>query len=159
MNVSVGSAIAPYLPAVGPLAGHVMPLLRVGAGLRGRGHHVRLLTGAEYRDIIGDHGLCLAVLPAQAHPRAPGAASRDSRLTLASIVERWKSGRADMRSVFLTPMAAQYRALREQLHRQRFDAVFCDVAFSGALPLLLTDQPRPPVVACGVVPLTQSSPS
>ena len=149
--------MARYLLAVSPLAGHVMPLLRVGADLRSRGHHVRLLTGAEYRDIIGDHGLCPAVLPAQAHPRAPLAANRDSTAAFASLVERWKFGRADMRSVFLTPMPAQYRALREQLHPQRFDAVLCDVAFSGALPLLLTDAPRPHVVACGVGPLTLSS--
>jgi UDP:flavonoid glycosyltransferase YjiC (YdhE family) len=149
--------MARYLLAVSPLAGHVMPLLRVGADLRDRGHQVRMLTGAQYRDIVGDHRLCPAVLPTEAHPRAPRAPSRDSRLAPASLVQRWKSGRADMCSVFLTPMPAQYRALRRQLHRQYFDAVLCDVAFSGAVPLILTDQPRPPVVACGVGPLTLSS--
>ncbi|MBV9512436.1 MAG: glycosyltransferase [Mycobacteriaceae bacterium] len=146
--------MARYLLAASPLAGHVTPLLRIGADLRSRGHQVRLLTGAGYRDRLRHHGIDAAALPLSAHPRqckhhrGPG---------FSPLVDRWRAGRADMDSVFVAPMAPQYRALRRELDRGDIDAVLCDVAYTGALPLLLTDGPRPPVLVCGVGPLTLSS--
>jgi UDP:flavonoid glycosyltransferase YjiC (YdhE family) len=43
------------------------------------------------------------------------------------------------------------------LQHTAVDAVLADVTFTGALPLLLQDAPRPPVVVCNVGPLTLSS--
>ncbi|MEV0251913.1 nucleotide disphospho-sugar-binding domain-containing protein [Nocardia sp. NPDC050712] len=62
-----------------------------------------------------------------------------------------------MRTGFLDPLAAQYQALRAELDRAQFDAVLVDVMFTGAIPLILGRAARPPVLACGVVPLMLSS--
>lgn len=62
-----------------------------------------------------------------------------------------------MRSLFTAPLPHQHRALQAILDAGRFDAVLVDVAFTGILPLLLADRPRPPVLVCGVSPLTLSS--
>lgn len=62
-----------------------------------------------------------------------------------------------MRSSFLDPIVAQFRAVTAELDRADFDAVLVDVMFTGAMPLLLGRKPRPPVLACGVVPLMLSS--
>jgi UDP:flavonoid glycosyltransferase YjiC (YdhE family) len=62
-----------------------------------------------------------------------------------------------MRSVFIDPLGAQYDALRNALNSAHADAVLVDVAFTGALPLLISDRSRPPVAVCGVGPLTLSS--
>jgi hypothetical protein len=66
------------------------------------------------------------------------------------------SRRADMRSVFIEPMPAQCDALRKILGENEF-AILSDGAFTGALSLLLTESPRPPVFVWGVGPLTLSS--
>jgi UDP:flavonoid glycosyltransferase YjiC (YdhE family) len=62
-----------------------------------------------------------------------------------------------MASVFVTPMPAQWAALREVLAAEHIDAVLCDIGFTGVLPLLLTPRAGPYVLACGVGPLTLSS--
>ncbi len=142
-----------YLVAASPIPGHVMPLLRVAEDLRGRGHDVTMLTGGEYRQAIGDDAVRLVALPAAARPeRAP---IRDQWAP--SLIRRWHSGRTEMTSVFIAPLSAQFHALRDILSTKSFDAVLCDIAFTGALPLLLNRNPRPPVFACGIGPLTLSS--
>jgi UDP:flavonoid glycosyltransferase YjiC (YdhE family) len=129
-----------------------MPLLRVGSDLRGRGHDVTMLTGSEYRRAIHDFGMQSVALPEAARPCRP----RDS-YRAPSLVKRCLSGRAEIRSVFIAPLAAQFDALRDVLCKQRFDAVLCDISFTGVLPLLLCDKPRPLVLVCGVGPLTLTS--
>jgi UDP:flavonoid glycosyltransferase YjiC (YdhE family) len=47
--------------------------------------------------------------------------------------------------------------VRGLLENRRVDALLCDIAFTGALPLLLSPRPRPRVVVCGVGPLMLSS--
>lgn len=62
-----------------------------------------------------------------------------------------------MSAVFIAPMAAQWSAVQELLNKRRVDALLCDIAFTGVLPLLLSPLPRPRVVVCGVGPLMLSS--
>ena len=69
-------------------------------------------------------------------------------------MRRYLLGRTEMRSLFLTPLVAQFEALDAALSERRVDAVLVDVAFTGALPLLLRARPRPAVLVCGVGPLT-----
>jgi UDP:flavonoid glycosyltransferase YjiC (YdhE family) len=147
--------VARYLLAASPLAGHVTPMLTIAADLRRRGHQVTFMTAASYRDAIVSRGLRAASLPVQAHPRRADVTSRT--LTLPPLLDLWRRGRVDMQSVFVTPLVAQYRALDEQLSNTAFDAVLVDVAFTGALPLLLANRARPPIAVCGVSPLTLSS--
>ncbi|MGV0853089.1 glycosyltransferase [Mycolicibacterium phlei] len=142
-----------YLIAASPIPGHVLPLVHVGAGLRARGHRVTVLTGAGYRADVTSRGLDFLRLPWRAHPRRGGGEPP----TLPPLVDRWYRGRAEMRSVFIDPLPAQYRALRKTLRDNDFDAVLCDMGFTGALPLLTGDGPRPWVLVAGVGPLTLSS--
>ncbi|WP_156616758.1 glycosyltransferase [Mycobacterium sp. 852014-52144_SCH5372336] len=145
--------MAHYLIAASPIPGHVMPLLHVGADLRERGHRVTVLTGAEYEGAVLERGLGALELPDAARPKRD-----DSGLCgLPGLLDRWYRGRAEMRSVFIEPLAAQYWSLRKALQRDDFDAVLCDVAFTGALPLLTGHRPRPWILVCGVGPLTLSS--
>ncbi|WP_327114837.1 glycosyltransferase [Nocardia sp. NBC_01730] len=140
-----------YLLAASPIPGHVLPLMTVACELRRRGHRVRLLTGAGFRDIATEHDVPLSELPGETHvlpvTRQPGR----------GLAHRWCIGRAELRSILLAPMVAQYAALSAELARRDFDAVLVDSMFSGAIPLLLSGGPRPPVLVCGVGPLTLSS--
>lgn len=147
--------MARYLVAATPLAGHVMPMLGVAADLQRRGHVVTFVSGSQYHDAINRLGITAVALPEEAQPHPT--AHRSSLLRSPSMIDLWRSGRADMRSVFVAPMAAQNRVLRAELSTAPTDAVLVDMAFTGALPLLLDDRSRPPVVVCGVGPLMLSS--
>lgn len=128
-------------------------MLDIGADLRKRGHRVTVLTGGEHRIEVAGRKMSALELPGAARPR------RDDGgvLGLPALLDRWCRGRDEMRSVFIDPLAAQYWALRKALQRDRFDAVLCDIAFTGVLPLLTGHRPRPWVLVCGVGPLTVSS--
>ncbi|MGE2726349.1 glycosyltransferase [Mycolicibacterium pulveris] len=143
-----------YLIAASPIPGHVRPMLHVAADLRARGHRVTVLTGADHRAEVTSLGLTYLKLPSRAHPRCD-----DGGLPapLPPLLDRWYRGRCEMRSVFIDPLPAQYRALGNALRTTMFDAVLCDVAFTGALPLLTGHGPRPWIVVGGVGPLTLSS--
>nr|WP_090341282.1 glycosyltransferase [Mycolicibacterium malmesburyense]CRL71065.1 UDP-glucuronosyl/UDP-glucosyltransferase [Mycolicibacterium malmesburyense] len=145
--------MANYLIAASPIPGHVMPMLHVGADLKERGHRVTVLTGPDHRDAVLERGLSAIDLPAAARPRRDDGGLRG----VPALLDRWYRGRSEMRSVFIEPLAAQCWALRKALQQERFDAVLCDVAFTGALPLLTGHRPRPWILVCGVGPLTLSS--
>ena len=146
--------MAHYLLAATPIPGHVLPMLRIGADLRRRGHDVCLLTGDRFRETTCAAGLRAAVLPPDAQPR-PVSGARAGALPV--LARRWLIGRAEMWSLFTAPLAQQHRALQAILDASRFDAVLVDLAFTGVLPMLLAERPRPPVLVCGVSPLTLSS--
>jgi MGT family glycosyltransferase len=147
--------VARYLLAASPLDGHVMPMLQIAADLQQRGHCVRLITGQQYHRAVLRAGVTPVDLPPEAQPRPTPAGS--ALFGSPSMIDLWRSGRADMRSVFIDPLGAQYRTLQDELQRNRTDAVLVDVAFTGALPLLLTERTRPAVAVCGVGPLMLSS--
>ena len=147
--------MARYLLAASPLAGHVMPMLGIAADLQRRGHDVTFLSGAQFDGAISRFGITAAALPEGAQPQPPR--YRSTLLKSPTMVDLWRSGRTDMRAMFIEPLAAQYRGLRDQLDAEPVDAVLVDMAFTGALPLLLTEGSRPPLVVCGVGPLMLSS--
>ncbi|MFD3744047.1 glycosyltransferase [Nocardia sp. NPDC058633] len=146
--------MARYLLAATPIAGHVLPMLGIGADLRRRGHDVCLLTGDQYSDRVRRAGMRSAVLPRDAHI-PPSESARQSRL--APTIRRYLRGRAELDSVFIAPLAAQFHALQAVLRREPVDAVLVDLAFTGALACLLGAHGRPPILVCGVGPLTLSS--
>ncbi|MGV9838711.1 glycosyltransferase [Nocardia niigatensis] len=125
----------------------------LAAGLGRRGHEVRLLTGAIFLEKAVAQGIPCATL--EADTAVTSSEVPDGRVS--GLPRRWRNGRADLRASFLEPIESQFRALTAQLARTEFDAVFVDVMFTGAIPLLLGTQPRPPVLVCGVVPLMLSS--
>lgn len=146
--------MATFLICSTPVYGHVQPLLAVGTHLVQRGHRVRMLTGARFREMVMGAGLEFASLPP--------AADYDDRDLLSAFPEVvGKTGPAgakiQLRLVFLNPMPHQFRALEESISTLDPAAVLVDTMFFGALPLLLRSGPRPPVLTVGVIPLLQSS--
>lgn len=143
--------------AASTLAGHVLPMVRVGADLRARGHEVLVTSGESYQGMVEGAGLRFEPVAAEGCV-AGGAPSRSRHTpTLPGLARRYVSGRHEIRSTFISPLTAQYRALAEILRNQPVDLLMVDLAFTGVLPLLLGDGPRPAVVVCGVGPLTLSS--
>jgi hypothetical protein len=53
--------------------------------------------------------------------------------------------------VFADRIADQYRGLQQIIAMKNIDLVMTDVLFFGELPLLLSGESRPPVIACGVI--------
>lgn len=148
--------MAHYLLAVSPLRGHVMPMVNVGIGLQALGHDICVLTGAEFGDAVHAAGLRMIPLPGNVRIDPPAAAPALLR-TLPAAVRRFWLGRAELASVFAEPLAAEAQSLRAALDDGPVDAIVADMVFTGVLPVLLQDSPRPPVVVCGVAPLMISS--
>ncbi|MEV6073002.1 nucleotide disphospho-sugar-binding domain-containing protein [Nocardia sp. NPDC052001] len=145
--------MARYLVAASPIPGHVTPMLTLAADLRRRGHQVRLLTGARFRETAAAQGIPFVTLDAHTMATPTDVPHRH----LPGLLRRWRIGRAELREGFLAPIAGQFRALTAELNRAEYDAVLADVMFTGVIPLLLAEKPRPAVLACGVVPLMLSS--
>ncbi|WP_197381661.1 glycosyltransferase [Mycolicibacterium mengxianglii] len=148
--------MAHYLIAVSPLDGHLMPMLEIGAGLQANGHAVTVLTDTAHADRVGRAGLTFAQLDDDARVAPPAPAPAWTR-HLPVEVRRFLLGRAELTSMFIKPLGAQADSLRDLLSAQPVDAILADMAFTGVLPLLLGEAPRPPVLVCGVGPLTLSS--
>jgi UDP:flavonoid glycosyltransferase YjiC (YdhE family) len=144
--------VANYLVAASTIPGHLSPLLELGSDLSRRGHDVTFLADPEYRAAARRRGMQHAPLPPAASPRPHRPA-----VAAPKLVQRFLTGRHDMSAVFIAPMPAQWHAVRRLLEKRRVDAVLCDIAFTGVLPLLLSAAPRPRVVVCGVSPLMISS--
>lgn len=148
-----------YLLAVSPIPGHVMPMVRIGRYLLESGHRVEMMTGARFADLVKSAGLRFLPLPPDGGIDGQPTVLRLDRPPLPRVVRRWLRGQAEMRSLFITPMAAQFRALAGVLAEAdapRVDAVLADVGFTGVLPLL-TAAARPPVIVCSMTPLMVSS--
>lgn len=133
-----------------------MPMVDVGKGLQDLGHRVTVLTGGEFGDLVERAGLEALALPDRARIAPPAAVSTAMR-RLPALARRFRLGRAELDSVFAKPLAAESDSLRAALRVDHFDAILVDMTFTGALPLLLGDEPRPPLLVCGVGPLTVSS--
>ncbi|WP_260755177.1 nucleotide disphospho-sugar-binding domain-containing protein [Mycobacterium sp. SMC-8] len=151
-----GPGVAHYLLAVSPLRGHVMPMVNVGVGLQALGHDISVLTGVEFAAPVRSAGLRMVPLPESVRIDAPAAGPALLR-TMPAAARRFWLGRAELASVFVEPLAAEAESLRAVLRDEAVDAVIADVTFTGVVPMFLRDAPRPPVVVCGVGPLTISS--
>lgn len=148
--------MAHYLLAVSPLPGHLMPMVTIGIGLQSLGHRVTVLTGAELAGTVDRAGLGMVSLPDGVRIDPPAAVPALLR-RLPTQLRRYWLGRAELDSVFVKPLAAEAESLRALLSTESVDAILADVTFTGALPVLLRDTPRPPILVCGVAPLTLSS--
>lgn len=131
-------------------------MIEIGVGLRDLGHQVTLLTGAGFVGLARGAGLPAIALPEDVRIDPPSAAPALLRRLPVQLRRFWL-GRAELDTVFARPLAAENHSLRAALQTAPFDGVLADVTFTGALPLLLENGPRPPVVVCNVGPLTLSS--
>ena len=64
-----------------------------------------------------------------------------------------------IKHLFADRIADQYRGLQEAIAARKIDLVITDVLFLGELPLLLSGEPRPPVIACGVIAPSWTDPA
>ncbi|SDR92468.1 glycosyltransferase [Microterricola viridarii] len=140
-----------YLICSTPVHGHVTPLLAVSRHLVARGHRVRFLTGARYRDAVTATGAEHLQLPAEAD-------YDDTNMDAAFPGRVGKSGvpgiRWDISNIFLKPAPAQIRAVDEAVLAEPTDAILVESMFIGSMGLLARPRAeRPAIVSLGIIPL------
>jgi MGT family glycosyltransferase len=146
--------VSTYLVCANPIHGHVTPLIGVARHLVARGHRVLFLTGTRFAERVAETG-------AEFRPLA-GAADYDDRDAATYLPDRDKyrglaQAQYDIQTIFIAPIPDQYAAVRAIVEDEHPDAIVVDSAFGGVGPLLYGTDPRPPVLALGVAPLTQLS--
>ncbi len=146
--------MAIYLLAANPIHGHVGPILQVARQLVAAGHGVTVLTGRRFRAGVEATGADFAALT--------GRADFDDREPATYLPDRdryrgVRQAEYDIRTIFVETIPDQYRTIVPLIERLRPDAVLVDGAFAGVLPLIAQTANRPPVLALGVTPLTQTS--
>ena len=136
--------------------GHVNPMLAAAAGLRDRGHRIRFITGRRFADAVERTGVEFVPL------------REDADFNHESLAEELRAGgipqtgpramRASVQKVFIDPCPGQYATLRKALAEEPADAVLTEFTVTGAAALCVQEQPRPPVIACGIMPMPFSGP-
>lgn len=138
-----------------PIYGHVTPMVAIGRGLVERGHAVTVLTGRKYAAAVRAAGLEFLPLPAEVDYDD---AHLEDWLPDRHRFRGVAAGRYDILNLFVRPLPAQHRALAAALAEERYDAVVCETAFLGALPLLSEPAAqRLPVVGVSATPLALTS--
>ncbi|KQM59549.1 hypothetical protein ASE64_09390 [Agreia sp. Leaf210] len=146
--------MANYLICSTPVHHHATPMIAIGTHLASRGHRVIMLTGSRFAQEIERAGMEFVAFE--------GRADFDDRDVPSYLPYRDRyRGMAqtqyDVQNIFVKTMPAQFRSARAILQRERIDAVLVDGAFGGISPALLSNAPRPPILAIGVITLTQLS--
>ena len=143
------------LLAAVPIHGHVTPLLAVARHFVERGDRVRFVTGSRFAEAVTATGAEHLPLPAEA--------DYDDRELAGRFPERDDLRGAkviafDIEHVFVRPGRAQHDTIMAAHAADPADAVLTDPAYAGGAFLLGHRRGlRPPVVVCGVVPLTIAS--
>lgn len=130
-----------------PHDGHVSPMLGVARRLIARGHRVRFLTGPKYEEAVRSAG-------AEFLPLGPGA-EEPPRSTDATGLQAIRDG---VRLLVIDPARGQYEPLMAAIAAEPTDVVLAEISFMATS--ILARQPRgsrPPVIACGILPVTLSS--
>jgi UDP:flavonoid glycosyltransferase YjiC (YdhE family) len=139
-----------------PIHGHITPLLGIARHLVASGHDVRFLTGGRWQEPVERTGARFLPLPAEADFD-----DRDLDASFPDRVGRHGLDRviAEVRSIFLRPMAAQLRALQDALAAEPTDAVLAETMFTAmpALALLRGEGEGPALISVGVIPLAMPS--
>ncbi|MCY4725296.1 glycosyltransferase [Nocardioides sp. STR2] len=148
--------MASIIIAAVPVHGHVTPLLAVARHFAERGDRVRFLTGTRFVDAVEATGARHVALPADAD-------FDDRQFLDHNFPERVglngaKSLAFDVEHVFVRPGRAQHDAVMALQEAEHADAILTDPAFTGgAFMLGHRLGTRPPIVVCGVIPLTIAS--
>jgi len=146
--------VATYLLAANPIHGHVGPILSVARHLVEHGHRVVVLTGRRFSSQVEGAGAEHRVLTGTADydDRSP-----DTYLPDGARYRGVRRTEYDIRTIFVETIPDQYRSIRPLVDELRPDAVLVDGAFGGVLPLIAQTDDRPPILALGVTPLSQTS--
>lgn len=135
--------------------GHVAPMLAVAAHLTATGHRVRFLSGDRFAGAVRGTGAEFIPWPDGAQVDHRDIISRartdgDRREGLKGLVR-------NIEGIFVAPALGQYLGLRAAIEAEPTDAVVTEFTVVGAAALALSLEPRPPLVACGIIPLGLSS--
>lgn len=154
MYVCYNRPMSTYLVCSSPIHGHAVPMLAAARHLVQQGHRVIVLTGGRFAGRVREIG-------AEFRPLG-GRADFDDRDVPSYLPDRDRyrglaQAQYDIQNIFVKTIPDQYRAAAAILESEHPDAVLVDGAFAGVAPMLLRSGPRPPVLALGVTPLTQSS--
>src|SRR5919205_430522 len=139
--------MASVIVCSGPHDGHVSPMLGVARQLVDRGHRVRFLTGPKYEYRVKASG-------AEFLPLGPGADDQPQNSNASGL----QAIRDGIKVLVLDPARGQYLPLTAAIAAEPTDAVLAEISFMAAS--ILARQPRagrPPVIACGILPVTLSS--
>lgn len=148
--------MASIIIATVPVHGHVAPLLCIARRLRQRGDRVRFLTGSRFSEAVVGTGAEHVPLPVEADfdDRQDLAETYPERVALKGA----KALAFDIEHVFIQPGRAQHDAVMALHAADPADVLLTEPAFvGGAFVGAHPSEDRPPVLVCGVVPLTISS--
>lgn len=135
------------LIAAAPLAGHAGPMLKVADYLRQQGHDVLFNCSDFFREKAEARDLRFFPLVGNANydyrqlgELIPGLRTFTSPIDLSNSYVKHMLG---------DRIPDQYRGLRRIIDEEKVDIVMTDVGFWGIFPLILRNEPRPPVFSCG----------
>ena len=148
--------MASILFAAVPVHGHVTPLLTVARHLVARGDRVRFLTGSRFADAVNSTGAQHIPLPAEAD--YDDRQDWDHIFPQRASLKGSKAIAFDVEHVFVRPALAQHDAVMALNGDEPADVLLTDPGFvGGGFVLGHSPRERPPIVVCGVVPLTIAS--
>jgi MGT family glycosyltransferase len=131
-----------------PATGHLNPLLAIGRILIADGHEVVGLSGSTFRGRIEGIGAKFRALPAGADFDLGDIGSVAPELKNTPPGLEWL--RIAMERLFVDPIPAQHKGLRQVLRNFPADVIIGDDTIFGVLPMLLGRRAnRPPIVLCG----------
>jgi MGT family glycosyltransferase len=145
------------LVAVTPLAGHVKPMLPVAQQLVRDGHQVFFQTGDVFSTHVEAAGL--QFLPLLGNANYDYHRLRELIPELYTAASPMDQAIIYIKHLFADRIADQHRGLQEIIAAEKSDLVVTDVLFLGELPLLLSGDSRPPVIACGVIAPSWTDPA
>jgi MGT family glycosyltransferase len=148
--------MAHILVAATPVPGHVNPMLPVAQHLGSLGHSITFLFGTLFHDQAAALGFRFVPLSGKADYNYMRV--YDEFPEIATALPGPEALNATCMYTGIDPIPDQYRAVQQILTERPTDLIVTDVYFWGVFPLLLGPKDaRPPVLACGVLPLMLSS--
>src|ERR1700731_2315004 len=146
-------ALSNILICAFPNPGHVTPMLSVGLHLAGLGHRVTCHTGEIFCQQVEKAGLGFAGMTGRANIdyRNPGNSAEKGKLTERDRILN------NLKNWFIDPLPDQYRCLKQILEATQVDLILTSSLNLVCFPMLLGTRNRPPVIGCGVTPLTLRS--
>jgi MGT family glycosyltransferase len=148
--------VANLLVAVTPVPGHINPMLTVAKHLSAVGHSIIFLSGELFREQAVSAGFRFVPLE--------GKANFNYKTIDEDIPERTATEpgpdriNADCTYLGVEPIPDQHRAIQQIMAKENVDLILVDDFFWGVVPMLLGPKTgRPPIVACGVVPMLLTS--
>lgn len=131
--------------AATPAEGHVRPVLQVAAHLAAAGHEVVMLTGPRWAELVTAAGVKFEPLRGDALVDVDGADFRDGRNALQPGPDQLNY---DFIRLYADTLPSQHSALQHLLTPE--SVLICDIAFSGAYPVLLGAPGTRPALAIGL---------